>query len=174
MIGEKVANTNMKELLLLRHAKSSWEDDRLSDYQRPLNQRGLSDAPRMGRLLRRQELVPDLIIASAAVRAATTAELVAEAMGYEGQIRVEEDLYLAEPERYLALLGKLADTYGRVMAVGHNPGMEEMIELLSGHWERMPTAAIAHMQLPILSWAKLTTDVRGALMNVWWPKEVKE
>lgn len=164
----------MKELLLLRHAKSSWDNAHLSDFERPLNRRGLADAPKMGRLLRRKDLLPDLIISSAAVRAATTAELAAEAMGYEGEIRLEEGLYLAEPARYLALLRRLADGYGRVLAVGHNPGMEEMVELLSGRWERMPTGAIAHFQLPIQSWAKLSDEMGGTLLNVWVPKETSE
>jgi phosphohistidine phosphatase len=163
----------VKELLLLRHAKSSWDNAHLSDFQRPLNERGRSDAPRIGRLLRQSDLVPGLIISSAAVRAATTAELVAEAAGYEGEIWTREGLYHAEPETYLALLKKEADPYDRVMLVGHNPTMEELVEMLAGSWERMPTGAVAHFQLPIKTWAKFTTSTAATLLNVWRPRELK-
>jgi phosphohistidine phosphatase len=163
----------MKELLLMRHAKSSWDNAHLSDYQRPLNGRGTQDAPRMGRLLRQMDLLPDLIISSSAVRAATTAELMAEAVGYEGDIRTTDNLYLAEPETYLALWGKIDGRHKRVMTVGHNPGMEELVEMLSGRWERMPTGAIAHFQLSIENWNEIHPSVAAKLLNIWWPKEIK-
>ena len=90
----------MKTLLILRHAKSDWETPDVADHDRPLNGRGKRDAPRMGRLLRDENLVPDLIISSTAKRARKTAKLVAEASGYEGEIRLAETLYLAGPEAY--------------------------------------------------------------------------
>lgn len=164
---------NVKELLLLRHAKSSWDNAHLSDFERPLNERGRYDAPRIGRLLRQADLVPELIITSSAVRAATTAEWVAEAAGYEGEIRAREGLYLAEPETYLAVLKKEADPYGRVMIVGHNPTMEEMVEMLAGRGERMPTGAVAHFQLSIVAWDKFSSSTSVTLLNVWWPRELR-
>src|SRR5688500_2653227 len=99
----------MKTLLILRHAKSSWDDASLDDHERPLNARGRRDAPRMGDLLRDELLVPDLIITSDAVRAHTTALAVAEAAGYIGPIVVEPRLYHASPEDVLAVLATVAD-----------------------------------------------------------------
>ena len=88
----------MRTLLILRHAKSSWANNRLADHARPLNKRGKLDAPRMGQLLRREELMPDLVISSTAERALTTAEMAALACGYEAAIRVTRDFYHADPE----------------------------------------------------------------------------
>lgn len=162
----------MKTLLLLRHAKSSWANDRLSDYERPLNDRGRHDAPRMGELLRKQGLLPDLIVSSSAKRAATTAELVAISTSYDGDIRYTERLYLAEPETYIALARQVPDDCGIVLMVGHNPGIEELLERLTGQAERMPTAALACIELPIAGWSDLKTEKQYPLREVWRPKEL--
>jgi phosphohistidine phosphatase len=162
----------MKTLLILRHAKSSWDNTRLADHDRPLNGRGKEDAPKMGRLLHREELVPDLIISSSAERALRTAELTALSAGYEAEIQVSRHLYLAGPEEYIEVLREVPDSNRRVMVVGHNPGMEEFVEQLGGHYQRMPTAALAQFQLPIESWSELTEDTTGTLQNLWRPKEI--
>jgi phosphohistidine phosphatase len=94
----------MKTLLILRHAKSDWGNSRLADYDRPLNERGKGDAPRMGQLLRDEDIVPDLIITSSAERAQTTAELAAIASGYENEITYTRRLYHAAPDAYIELL----------------------------------------------------------------------
>lgn len=162
----------MKTLLLLRHAKSSWADDRLADFDRPLNDRGRQDAPRMGRLLRQEGLVPDLIIASPAKRAASTAKRAADAAGYEGQIRYAPELYMAEPQVYLSVAHQTDDTVSTLMLVGHNPGIEECVSLLSGGDEPMPTAALACFRLPIDRWADLDAQGSYELAGVWRPKEL--
>jgi phosphohistidine phosphatase len=162
----------MKTLLLLRHAKSSWANDKLSDYERPLNDRGLADAPKMGKLLRREGLTPDAIISSSAVRAATTAELVAMAADFEGTIRYTEALYHAEPEAYRAAARAVPDEVNTLMLVGHNPGMEELLEILSGHAEAMPTAAVAHFRLPIDRWSDFSLSGQATLVALWRPKEI--
>ena len=162
----------MKELLILRHAKSSWDNVRLADHDRPLNKRGKRDAPRMGALLQREGLTPELIITSSAERALTTAELVALSSGYEAEIEVTRQLYLADPETYLAVLRPLPDSLQRVMVVGHNPGVEELIELLTGESVRFTTANIAYIRLPIHSWSELTEETGGELVNLWRPKEL--
>src|SRR5512137_2550352 len=100
----------MKTLLLMRHAKSSWKDTELEDLQRPLNKRGRRLAPRMGELLREKELVPQLIYSSNAVRARQTAEFLAGATGYTGDIRYQESLYLAEPSAYLDAIAQSPDS----------------------------------------------------------------
>ncbi|MCA9872376.1 MAG: histidine phosphatase family protein [Anaerolineales bacterium] len=162
----------MKTLLVLRHAKSSWSNDYLADHERPLNDRGKQDAPRMGRLLQAEDLTPDLIISSSAERALTTAELVALNCGYDNEIAVTRRFYHADAEDYLAVLGEVDDAYEQVMVVGHNPGMEELVEDLTGESVRMATAGLAYLQLDIDSWRDLTLDTLAKLQALWLPKEL--
>ena len=162
----------MKELLVMRHAKSDWNNARLSDHDRPLNKRGQEDAPEMGRLLYRLELTPDLIISSTAERAMTTAELVALNCNYEQNIQWTRDFYHADPETYIETLRGIDNQYGRVMVVGHNPGMAELVDLLTNESVHFTTANIAHISLPIDNWADCTDDMQGTLLNLWRPKEI--
>jgi phosphohistidine phosphatase len=162
----------MKTLLILRHAKSSWKDASLADHDRPLKKRGKRDAPRMGQLLRQEDLLPDLVVSSTAKRARITAERVMEESGYEGEILLSRDLYAFGAEPYLETLSELPQEYDRVMVVGHNPGMEELIELLTGEYQRFPTAALAQIELPIESWRQIDDDCEGRLVNLWRPKEL--
>lgn len=160
----------MKTLLILRHAKSSWKDESLPDHDRPLNKRGKEDAPRMGRLLREMDLTPDLILCSTAKRARTTAGLVAEEAGYEGEIILLRDLYAAGPEAFIEALAEVEDAHQCVMVVGHNPGLEELLEALTGEYQPMPTAALAQVDLPIAGWSELDGEVEGKLSGFWSPK----
>ena len=162
----------MRELLILRHAKSSWEEEGLDDRDRPLNRRGLRDAPRMGRLLREQDLVPDLILTSPANRAKTTAELVAEAAGFRGETHESEDLYLASPHTAIDVLRMLDGLGGRVMIVAHNPGLEELVRALTGRAERFPTAALAALRVPVDDWTAVQLGVRCDVIGLWRPKEL--
>jgi phosphohistidine phosphatase len=164
----------MKTLLILRHAKSSWANAYLSDHDRPLKKRGKRDAPRMGRLLRDEDLVPDLIICSSAKRALDTAAAAAEASGYDGVIEVTRDFYHADPETYIGRLKVLPKEVNRVLIVGHNPGMEEMLEQLTGLHERMPTAALAQVSLPIEGWSDIGLETSGSLVNLWLPRNLRE
>ncbi len=164
----------MKTVLILRHAKSSWREAGLADHERPLNKRGKRDAPRMGRLLREEDLVPDLIISSSAVRARKTAQLVIEASGYDGELRLARELYAAEPEAYLEVLQILPETVTSVMVVGHNPGLEELLELLSGDWQRLPTAALAQVALELDAWQDLSEETQGNLVNLWLPRQLAD
>lgn len=161
----------MKTLLVLRHAKSSWKDNNLADHDRPLNKRGKRDAPRMGALLVKQDLVPDVIISSTAKRAATTAKAVAMSCDYGGEIQYTRRLYGAWPDDYIELLNELDSDDSQVMVVGHNPGIEDLVEELSGEWIRMPTAALAQIDLDIKHWSELSLNVNGRLVNIWRPKE---
>lgn len=162
----------MKRLLILRHAKSSWDNAYMADHERPLNNRGKQDAPRMGTLLRQEELTPDLIISSSAQRALTTAEAVALACGYEARIQVTRQLYHAEPETYLEVLHEQGGAADLVLVVGHNPGIEELVEMLTGAAESMPTAALAYVQFNIDDWHTLTTETGGSLVNLWRPRDI--
>jgi phosphohistidine phosphatase len=162
----------MITLLIMRHAKSSWEDNGLHDHDRPLNKRGKLNAPRMGRLLRELDLVPDLILTSSARRARDTAAAVADQSGYEGEVQVVNDLYAAPAEAYLEVLAASDEHHERILVIGHNPGLEELLEMLTGEHEHLPTAAIARVDLDIPRWQSLTDETRGKLVMVWRPKEL--
>jgi phosphohistidine phosphatase len=163
----------MKTLLILRHAKSSWKDDALPDRERPLNKRGREEAPKMGALLRKHQLEPDLVLSSPAQRARSTAELVIDESGYEGEVEYREELYSFDAEPYTEALAGLADSIRCVMLVGHNPAMEQLVEQLTGETLPMPTAALAQIELPIQHWSELGSPRKGKLVELWRPKEVK-
>ena len=131
----------MKFVLILRHAKSSWKETGVSDHSRPLNKRGKMAAPRMGQILYEEDFVPDVILSSTARRARDTADLVAEASGFEGEVVYLENFYHAWPSDYLDELRSLSGDINTAMIVGHNPGMEMLLEMLTGENERFPTAA---------------------------------
>ena len=162
----------MKTLLVLRHAKSSWNDSALDDHERPLNKRGLRDAPRMGELVRDYGLIPDVVISSDAVRARLTAEAVAKAARYAGEILLDPHLYLASPADILSRLKRARENAETVMIVGHNPGLEQLVEQLTGERQDLPTAALAQIGLPIDQWRDLKRSTRGTLVGLWRPKDV--
>lgn len=164
----------MKTLLLMRHAKSSWKEKNTSDHERPLNKRGRRDAPRMGHLLQERELTPQLILSSSALRSRQTAELVAETAGYSAEVMYLDELYMAEPDGYIAALRKLPDTVERVLLIGHNPGLETLLQMLSNRIESLPTAVLADISLPIDEWGVLSNNVEGDLVEIWRPKEIQE
>jgi phosphohistidine phosphatase len=164
----------VKQLLLLRHAKSSWDDPDLDDHERPLNKRGRREAPRIGRLLRHEDLVPDCIVTSTALRARTTAQSVAEACGYAGEVILARNLYAAEPAEYLRVAAGLDEDPDTLLLVGHNPGIEELLGILIGKARSMPTAALARVGVPIGSWKELDPGTRGKLLGFWRAKELPE
>ena len=167
----------MKTLLVLRHAKSSWDDPALDDHERPLNARGEKDAPQMGQLAREEGLSPELIISSDAVRARLTAAAMAEATG--GQVLLDGRLYHASAAEIIMALrsivqrGVVQRGVATVMIVGHNPGLEELIAQLTGEGEPFPTAALAQISLPIERWSDLDTATRGTLVGLWRPKDLR-
>lgn len=161
----------MKRLLILRHAKSSWADSSMEDWQRPLNDRGRRDAPRAGEWLREHDLLPDLIVTSNAVRARSTAEAVAKASGYEGDIVKEPALYHAAPEDVIEVLTGISDEAQSVLIVGHNPGFEDLVRKLTGESHGMPTAALFVLDLPIARWRELDLELDAALVSSWQPRD---
>lgn len=162
----------MKTLLILRHAKSSHEQPGLTDHQRRLNDRGLRDAPRVGEALRERRLQPDLVVSSTAERARETAELVAAACGYspDRAIAFRDGLYLAPPASYVQELAATDDRLGTVLVVGHNPGISEWLSRLAGEFHSLPTAALAHLELTLDSWASLSLGSSGRLVDLWRPR----
>jgi len=164
----------MKVVLILRHAKSSWKNIGDSDHSRPLNRRGKLAAPRMGQMLYEEELMPDVILSSTARRARDTADLVAEASGFDGEVFYLENFYHAWPSDYLEELRSLSVDINTAMIVGHNPGMEMLLEMLTGEDERLPTAALAVIRLPIDNWSQLTEEAEGELLKLWLPRTLME
>jgi phosphohistidine phosphatase len=162
----------VKLLSILRHAKSSWKDSSLEDHDRPLNKRGARDAPRIGELIREQDLVPDTILSSTARRARDTALAVATAAGFPDEVRFTRSLYEASPDTCLEVLRDLPDTTGHAMIVAHNPTLEELVALLVGETHLMPTAALAVVELPIERWRDLDPLPRGSLRALWRPREL--
>jgi phosphohistidine phosphatase len=163
----------MKTLLLLRHAKSSWKEPGLSDFERPLNGRGLKAAPLMGRFLRRQNLPPDLILSSPAKRASQTTRLIIEAMKLAAEPEFDEHIYEASVGDLIEVISEIEDGANVVLLVGHNPGLEELLEFLTGEARQMQTAALAHLTLNIDKWS----ETRGRAGRLQWlvkPKELAE
>ena len=160
----------MKTLYLLRHAKSSWSDPELSDFDRPLNDRGSKAAPFMGTVMREQGFSPELILSSPAVRARQTAELVIGSAPLPGEFRFDERIYEASPQTLRTVVSEVGDDVDSVMLVGHNPGMEGFIRFLTGKTESMPTAALAVIGLRIEKWADIDAS-SGRLVRVIRPKE---
>ncbi len=161
----------MKTLLILRHAKSSWKSNR-GDHDRPLNDRGKRDAPRVGKLLKQSGLAPDRILSSTAKRARKTAAKVAKKCQYEGVLELKGSLYLGAPEDYIQVLREVEDVADCVMVVGHNPGLEQLLSLLTGEVQSLPTAALAQVALEVDTWQELRLSRRGELIHVWRPKEL--
>jgi phosphohistidine phosphatase len=126
----------------------------------------------MGRLLKEEKLVPDLILTSTATRTRQTVDAVVAASRYAGTVKAKPGLYLAGPESYIEALRDLPDTYDRVMVVGHNPGVEDLLEQLTGTRTRLPTAALAQVELPIAHWQEVSQETHGELRAVWRPREL--
>jgi phosphohistidine phosphatase len=144
----------MKNLILIRHAKSSWKDPGLSDRDRPLNKRGKRDAPAMGRTLNERRLLPDLILSSPATRARKTAVKIAKAVGYDTErVTVDEQIYLQGLPGLLNLISCLDNGLQRVYLVGHNPDLTELANRLTGaDIDNMPTCAVVSIEFPVESW----------------------
>jgi len=144
----------------------------LSDHDRPLNPRGKRDAPRMGLLLKEENLVPDLILSSTATRARKTAEKIAKSSGYKGEIEFIPELYDAHASIYRQVLARWGGRFERLLLVGHNPEFENFLFSLTGCQEKMPTAALAHVQLSIDGWEDILSGDKGVLLSLWRPKEL--
>ncbi len=157
----------MKLLLLLRHAQADRATPGLADHERPLDARGREDAAAVGRLLLREGLVPDRILSSAAVRACATAQRAAESCCYEGEVRTTSRLYLADCLELLRSLRELDPACASALLVAHEPGVGELLRLLTGESRPVPTGALARVHLPIESWKPLQPGVRGQLIDFW-------
>jgi phosphohistidine phosphatase len=161
----------VRTFLILRHAKAVREDSG-SDKERELTSRGRKDAERMGELVRSEALVPELVICSTATRARETYNLFARGAGYEGPIEFLDELYLAPAVSYVEAARRLGKSASKVMVIGHNPGLEALVDVLTGCAEPLSTAALAVCELPVEAWADLDGKVQGSLKALLSPKEI--
>ena len=148
-----------KELLLVRHAKSSWDDPYLDDHDRPLNDRGLRNAPEMGKRLQGWGIRPDVWISSTALRAITTAEILAEEVGFpQDQIQRSRDLYHASATELQEIISELDDRIRSVALFGHNPGMTSLVANLYGlPIENLPTCGVVHLIFNENTWLAVSS-----------------
>jgi phosphohistidine phosphatase len=161
----------MKTLFLLRHAKSSWKDKNLADFERPLSSRGRRASETMSALLKQEKVNPDLILSSPAVRARETVEIMVRAARLPATIRFDERIYEASATRLLEVVSQIEKEMRTVLLVGHNPGFEELITALTGRTETMPTAALAKITSKVSNWANVIKG--GTLEWVVRPKELE-
>lgn len=160
----------MKQLFLIRHAKSSWKDSNISDFERKLNARGKKNAPEMGKRLRKRHFVPDLIISSPAKRAISTAKLIAEEVGYDHKdIRIEAKLYEASYEGFLSVIHSIGEEFTNVFIVGHNPTITEVINELGDHRiDNAPTCCVTGIGFNAVHWNEIV--YRGSTFYFDFPK----
>jgi len=164
----------MKTLYILRHAKSNWKFEQLSDHDRPLNKRGRSDALLMGQELAVRGVQPDLIISSPAVRAITTAVLVGKELGYEPRdIKVDEQVYAAGKKDLLEVVKGTPIEVQYLVLVGHNEALSDFANMLSPeHLASLPTTGVAAMQFDCASWNDISRD-NADLLFFDFPKNYK-
>jgi phosphohistidine phosphatase len=164
----------MGTLLLMRHAKSSWEHPGLTDFERPLKKRGRRAARRMAIKLREERLVPELILCSTAARARETLEGMVPVWNAAPQVILQDRLYHASSSELVDSVRELGETCSRVLVVGHNPGMEQLASEWSGRSVRFPTAAIAWFESDQASWNGLETGLSLSMMALWRPRDLPD
>ena len=164
---------DFKTLLVMRHAKSSWANQGLTDHERPLNRRGERDAVQMAKFLESAQININRVAASTARRADQTAKsLIKTIESLDGaQLESRDDFYLAAPQAYLDYLRELNESVSTVILIGHNPGLESLVEYLGDQWETMPTAAIACFDCSASTWSDADPST-FRLDHMWRPKEV--
>lgn len=162
----------MKKLYLIRHAKSSWDDPSLPDFDRPLNDRGARDAPRMGKRLRKQGIAPDLMVSSTAVRASKTALAIADVIRYPPtRIRMQDELYHASPSEILHEVQKTADDVQTLFLFGHNPGLTDFASRIGKtSIDNIVTCGVYALQLDVKRWKEVKLDGKAKLLFYDYPK----
>ncbi len=170
----------MKRLAILRHAKSSWDDPTLDDFNRPLNERGWKAARRLGRELTKRGLTFDLVLSSTSARTRETIDGVQEDYDFDAPIEFEPSLYHANEEVLLERVRELDDKVQAPLIVGHNPGLERLIGELTRDDRRglrkrvagkFPTGALAVIKLPAKHWAEVEPG-SGEIVELVLPKEL--
>jgi len=164
----------MKYLYLIRHGKSSWKDDSIQDHERPLNQRGLNDAPLMGNLLKKKGIQPDVIVSSFAVRALRTAKIMGKEVGYSKEnIEVKKEVYLADFPTLMKIVSELKDDHKVAFLFGHNPGFTTFTNTFAAEYiPNVPTCGIVEIELDIEKWSDISAN-KGRVVSFEFPKKYK-
>jgi phosphohistidine phosphatase len=160
-----------KQLLIMRHAKADRDEKRWQDFDRPLNERGLLDAPVMGRWLEQKQFKFDQIIASPAVRTKDTARLVAEQLNYSNPIQTPQSLYEGSSREYIAQIGLCPASVVTILIVGHNPALEQVVERLTGQWITLKTSAVAYLRYSGSDWSEIKSESLE-FVETWSPKTI--
>jgi phosphohistidine phosphatase len=172
----------VKTLAILRHAKSSWDDSSLSDFERPLNDRGRKAARRIGREMKHRKMRFDHVLASPAMRVRETLDGVADGYGDRFEVEFDERIYMASTGALLDIIRDMADNWKRPLLVGHNPGLEQLLGRLTSDDNRglrdkvlgkYPTGALAVVELPADRWH----DVEGGggqIIELILPRELSD
>ena len=163
----------MKTLLLLRHAKSSWDNPALEDFDRPLSERGVNDTKLIGKYARSKRVKPAVLLSSPATRAKNTTDLFSAAAGLQIGTACDERIYEASARRLLQVISALDDTHSSVLLVGHNPGFEDLVERLTGEAQKVPTASLTCIDLSIDKWSA-PKGGKGKLKWRMTPKKLKK
>ena len=148
----------MKTIYFIRHAKSSWDDPVLSDFDRPLNDKGLSDAPKMGKKLQSLGIIPDVIVSSPAIRAQETADIIKKEIGFFGEIIYNKKIYNATTDKITEVIHRLSHDLECVFIVGHNPGLNEIVHELMGDFVHLGTCSVFGLQFASEKWQDLGTS----------------
>jgi phosphohistidine phosphatase len=167
----------VKTLFIIRHAKSSWDASNVDDFERPLNDRGKRDAPRMGKRFKEKDIHPTLMLSSPAKRALSTAKRIAKVLKYENNdIKTDRRLYHADEETMLTVVRELKDNQDVVMIFGHNPGLTEFVNsLFDGQLDidNVPTCGVVAFQFDSNSWKDVDWG-KGKLLFFDYPKSKED
>ena len=185
LAARAVSGRMLKTLLLMRHAKSSWDDPSLDDFDRPLDARGRKAAPRMGGYIEDNGLIPDLVVCSTARRAHETWKLAGKSMGGEVRSKSTKGLYLASPGQLLRVIQRVSDGIERLLVIAHNPGIQELAIRLeasdgdgraSGRSDEMrakfPTAALAILSVNARCWSEVAYG-KAQLVDFIRPRQLR-
>lgn len=163
----------MKTLFLLRHAKSSWRDESLPDFERPLNRRGKRAAETLGSYLKTNEILIELILSSPAVRARETVERMLKAAKLSTEVRYDQRIYGAGAVRLAEIVSQIESERKAVMIVGHNPGVEELLSFLTGNAVQVPTGALAKLTCKTTKWTAFAGEGKVTLEWLVSPRELE-
>lgn len=166
----------MKELILIRHAKSDWANEAIKDIDRHLNDRGYADAYQLSQWYKSEFTLPDLLLSSPATRAINTAFIFARTFGIpEAQVMVNGDLYESTMQDYLEIISKLDKKNNRVMLFGHNPAITNLTNELNKDllFENVPTCGIIKIGFPYENWKEVADKKQGQLLLNKFPKSFK-